>query len=309
MGSIFDDSQYFAHTKAAAFNGLPQSGKTWMLEGICDAAGVDPKLALVECSTPIIDLAELFRQFLIKMMGWGLLRKEQTAIPIVLKEAHSWLRLIGDGLLPEIPIEAFMSPSVLQEGRADRIMRSIDEVWKNPETFGHPVSLDNKSTTHRHLLTAINLATSELACLWLDQNRKDLGGITNLWPFWAMKTLERRLMANPDMPFVGIGGFRMPNDGQILPVGAYYMRRIRPGAQLDQEHIAYESELHQPPVDYEIVGDCPREEPGHNDRLLAASQLWWLMNQADLLPPGQRDNVVLRTDDLVRKELERRVTA
>jgi hypothetical protein len=308
MGSVFDDSRIFAHTKVAALNGSPQSGKTWWGWGVCDAAGVDPKLALVETSTPIIALAEHFRLFLLNMQGWGLLTDESTAVPIVLQNTYSWLGSVGDGLLPEVPREVFTSsqtPSRLLPGRAERIMKSIAEVWSDPGKYSEPVSLDNKSGDYRHLLTAINLPTSELACLWLNAYRRELGGITNLWPYWAMKTHERTLTANPDLPVVIIAGFRMPGDDKVLPSHAYYLRRTRPGAQLHQDHVRYDSESYIPPVDYEIVGDCLREEPDHNDRLLASRHFWWLMNEPGLLPAGQRGNIVLNTEDLVRAELVR----
>lgn len=291
--------------------GLAGGGKTWLLDRLRISAGVGPD-ALVECSGPIVPLAELYRQFLYEyVFGSGrngsvmALLHPNRIVPAILEHAPAWLSSVSDGLVPEVPDSAFANLSHLDQDVAGlltaQIVNTANMVVFNHKNYVMPITVANKSTGPiRPLLTAINMLVSNLACQWLRENGHP--DVHNLWPYLAMRRLEQVHARHPDWPLLIINGLRMPGDDHELhSLGGIVLERRFPSADVDASHAALPTEQPGNVIpDYIIFGDC-RVDDRVDELQLVADHVWWLLREG-LLEAGQGNGRILFTGELLACE-------
>lgn len=293
------------HVVVVGGTGQHGRGKTTFFRELGGVADVNPDIAIVECSEPIVPLAELYRKFLLKyFFEDGLDLTTRSIIEHILgdNQAYVWLNQASGGQLPDIPASAFTDVGHLDSDKLStverEILRSATKVLRNEEDYLKPVTIENKSTGPiRPLLTAINLLVSELACHWLRQN--GYPDVKNLWPFLAMRRAEQIHRDHPDYKLIVINGLRMEGDcDAIRALGGLILERDYTAGDIEESHSELATEQRQVRADFVVLGDAGLEGSPSQLREVA-EHVWWLLWEHILKASTDGTTRVLHTEDLI----------
>jgi hypothetical protein len=199
-------------------------GKTTFAYPLLAAAGVDPDVGLAETSTPIVFFAEQARLHILDVLDTGDLLTAE-AVDLVMAPALEWLALAtGDHY--QIPTDAFR-PDQLDKAQRDALRQVFADVVANRAGYHQPVTVENKSTLYRALLSATSVPTLYAAKAWLSDQGQD---VSNIWVDYALFTLDVHLQDNPGLPLQICSGARMPGDDQYARArNGLLLEVIRPG--------------------------------------------------------------------------------
>ncbi|MDF2461253.1 MAG: hypothetical protein K0S68_656 [Candidatus Saccharibacteria bacterium] len=262
-----------ANTITVGLTGLGGSGKTAFALFLLELAKVKRSRGLAETSEPIVPLAELARLYLLELLDAGALNNHR-ANERILNRAGEWLDTVTNGFY-DIPGWAF-DPVYLTDHHLELLAALVADVRNNPEAYALPVTVENKSSTYRQLLTAISVPMISAASHWLGRNGRPT---TNLWPAYALHRLDEQLAAHPDTPLQVLSGLRYEGDDQFI-------RGNRNGVLIKVDRPGLESSETQILVpDLVLINDGSLEDLREVaaevlHRLVSGPELWPLRGQA-----------------------------
>jgi hypothetical protein len=269
-------------TITVGITGLGGSGKTALADILLTLAKVRRKNGLAETSTPIVPLAEFARLHLLNLLATGRLTNH-NAYEHVLRPAAEWLDAVTENYYG-VPQQAF-DKRYLTEAHIKSLEELVASVRRIPAAYQLPVTVENKSSTYRPLLTAISVPLLHAASLWLRNNGRN---VTNIWPHYARHLLDDELATHPFLALQILGGLLFPGDDKYIRDGrdGVLVEIQRPG--LEQSTLVSEQRYLVP--DFVVVND------GSLDDLAGvAAELWRSLRSGPSLWPEAGQAVPLYT--------------